>query len=443
MAVRGKTGMSQKTNMNTFKPQVMSRRPIAVIGFGTVGTSTACAFARQGVPVLCYDKDNNKREQLRRAVSPVNEPGLVEAIRDLRESARLVVTDTLRAAIEGSETVFLCVGASDEMVGKPDYSHLRRACVEISQMAPVGHPFTLIIRSPLYPGVYDELIAPAFRNSAEVAVVLNPPVLRQGDSLQDILQLRVNVLGAVNADHAKRAAEVFHTSKLAADICSIALAEFYSQVAGSFQALKSAFANEVAALCVNLRIPPVEMFELLGKDTLLNASPAFLKPGFSFSGIDMVREMAALSRQLERSNVPAPILGSIESSNKQAFQRVVQDIEKLGIQRLAVFGLSSRSNTDETRGSTALALAEALIGKKMEVRLFDPNIQFDRLHGVNWRHLLYRLPLAEQLLTTDLNQLLQWAEYLVLIHQPTKAQSELIVKSKIAVVNLSGVPLAA
>lgn len=423
--------------------QTLSRRPVAVIGFGTVGTSTACAFARQGVPVLCYDKDANKRDQLRRAVSPVNEPALVEAIRDLRESARLVVTDTLRAAIEGSDTVFLCVGASDEMIGKSDYGALRRACVEISQMAPVGHPFTLIVRSPLYPGIYEELIAPAFRNTHGIQVVLNPPVLRQGESLQDVSQLRVNVLGAANLDHAKRAAEVFHGAKLAADVSSVALAEFYGQVAGSFHALKSAFANEVAALCANLRIAPVEMFELLGKDTLLSASSAFLKPGFSYSGIDMVREISALARHMERSNVPAPVLGSIEASNRQAFDRITREIEKLGVQRIAIFGLSARTNTDETRGSMALALAEALIGKKLEVRIFDANIQFEKLHGANWRHLLYRLPLAEQLLTSDLNQLLQWAEHLVLIHQPTKAQSDLIARSKIAVVNLSGTPLAA
>lgn len=447
--------MNQKQNSSGNRPDAAAgtagrtitgqRRPmVAVVGFGTAGTATAAALAKQGLHVFCFDRDKTKLEQLRNGVSPVNEPGLREAVKSLRESGRFVVTENLKSAIDGADVVFLCVGCSDEATGKPDFSALRRGVIELGQFTSAAkQPITVVIRTPLYPGVFQELIAPAFRNSPQTGIALNPPAVRQGDSLQDLLQARVNVIGSNDPDAARRAADVYHHAKLPFDITTLAAAEFFGQASTSFQSMKAAFANEISALCASLSISPIEMLDLIAKDSLLNTSGAFLKPGLPFGGLDMVRETKQIAEQADKCATEAPLLKSLASSNEEHFRRIVRSLEGLKVNRIGIYGLSVRSNTDEVRASAAISLSEALIGKQHDVRLYDPSIHFDRLYGSNWRHLLYHLPLAERLLTPNFDELLAWAQTLVLVHPPSKPQAEQILLSRIPVVNLSGAPLAA
>jgi GDP-mannose 6-dehydrogenase len=66
--------------------------------------------------------------------------------------------------------------------------------------------------------------------------------------------------------------------------------------------------------------------------------------------------------------------------------------------QVAILGLSFKMDTDDLRESPNVELAEQLIGKGFDVRIYDPIVHPDRLIGANLRHLEARLPHVRRVL---------------------------------------------
>jgi GDP-mannose 6-dehydrogenase len=72
-----------------------------------------------------------------------------------------------------------------------------------------------------------------------------------------------------------------------------------------------------------------------------------------------------------------------------------------------MLGLSFKMNTDDLRESPNVELAERLIGKGFEVRIYDPIVNPERLIGSNLRYIESRLPHLRRLLAATPREALQ------------------------------------
>jgi GDP-mannose 6-dehydrogenase len=63
-----------------------------------------------------------------------------------------------------------------------------------------------------------------------------------------------------------------------------------------------------------------------------------------------------------------------------------------------MLGLSFMMDTDDLRESPNVALAERLLGKGFDVRIYDPIVNPDKLRGSNLRYVESRLPHLHRLL---------------------------------------------
>ena len=90
-------------------------------------------------------------------------------------------------------------------------------------------------------------------------------------------------------------------------------------------------------------------------------------------------------------------------------------------ERVGLVGLSFKEGTDDLRESPAVELAERLIGKGRDVRIYEPSIAPGKLHGSNLNFIEKSIPHIWKLLVGSLPELLEHAEVVVVMQQ-TRAE---------------------
>src|SRR6202030_3877104 len=131
-----------------------------------------------------------------------------------------------------------------------------------------------------------------------------------------------------------------------------------------------------------------------------------------------------------------PLLESALPSNREHLQRAVGAILERPPCRIGVIGLAFKEETDDLRESPVVALLEQLIGKGRDVRVFDPHIQLDSIYGANRSFVLNVIPHIGRLLQRSLDDVLNWAEYLVIAQKQTAEALHRIQSSGIPVMDL-------
>jgi GDP-mannose 6-dehydrogenase len=81
--------------------------------------------------------------------------------------------------------------------------------------------------------------------------------------------------------------------------------------------------------------------------------------------------------------------------------------------RILFLGISFKPGTDDVRESPYVELAERLIGKGCQIRIFDPNVQLARLIGGNKEYLMQAITHIEELITPEISTAIDWAEAIV------------------------------
>jgi GDP-mannose 6-dehydrogenase len=154
--------------------------------------------------------------------------------------------------------------------------------------------------------------------------------------------------------------------------------------------------------------------ELFCRDTKLNLSPAYLRPGFAFGGSCLPKDLRALLYKAKTLDVALPILAAILPSNERQLERGLQAVLDQGGRRIGLLGLAFKAGTDDLRESPMVELAERLIGKGYELRIYDGNVRLAALHGANRAYIQSRVPHLARLLAASVEEVLEFADTLVI-----------------------------
>jgi GDP-mannose 6-dehydrogenase len=410
---------------------------IAVLGLGYVGCVTAACLADLGHSVAGVDRDEFKVRSVLDGEAPFYEPGLAELVRRGVQSGRLSASTSLAEVLPVCDLVLICVGTPSERNGNLDLDQLARVCDEIGViLSRTSHRPIIAVRSTVFPGTCEQTVAP--RVGQDTPIVFNPEFLREGTAVRDFAQPSLLVVGGPDAEAVRRLANIYAPLGVPPCLVSLRTAEMIKYACNAFHALKIDFANEIGTICTSLGIPGGEVMDTLCRDTVLNASPAYLKPGFAFGGSCLPKDLRALVYRAARLDLKLPLLEAVLPANEQHIARGIQTILDLPAERLGFFGLAFKENTDDLRESPVVAVLETLIGKGRTLRVFDPHIQLNQIYGSNQRFLLTAIPHIGKLLDASLDHLLAWAEYVVILQKPAPEAAAAIRASGIPVLDLTG-----
>ncbi len=409
---------------------------IAVLGLGYVGCVTAACLASLGHRVYGVDRDEHKVKEVRNGRAPFYEPGLEVLVQENIAAGRLSAS-TSADVIAEADIALVCVGTPSEKNGNLGLQQLRRAVAEIAaQVGTRSKPLVVAIRSTVFPGTCEEVVQPAFAHGAPVSVVSHPEFLREGSAVRDFFEPSLLVIGGGDGPAITRIADLYQPLGVKASLVSLRTAEMIKYASNAFHAVKISFANEIGALCEQVGVDGHEVMATLCEDVKLNISKAYLKPGFAFGGSCLPKDLRALVYRAAHLDLKLPLLESALPSNQQHLDRAIQAVLDLSAQRIGVIGLAFKENTDDLRESPVVTLLEQLIGKGCDVKVFDPRIRLDAIYGSNRNFIVETIPHIGRLLTSSLDQILTWADHLVLTQQQTAAAMEQIQASGLPVLGL-------
>jgi GDP-mannose 6-dehydrogenase len=394
---------------------------ISVLGLGYVGAVSAGCLAKDGHEVIGVDPERTKVDLINAGRTPIIEKDIGSIIAEQVAAGRLRATTEVSDAVRHTDMVLVCVGTPSQPNGGIDLKFIRRVCEQIGRTLATHHGAPVIVmRSTMLPGTMRDVVIPTLekfsgkRAGEEFGVCINPEFLREGTAVHDYYHPPKTVIGEVNRASGDLLAAVYGRMPGPMIRTDIEAAEMVKYADNAWHALKVGFANEIGNLCKAVEVDAHKVMEIFCQDQKLNLSPYYLKPGFAFGGSCLPKDVRALLYKAKTLDLSLPILSAILPSNQLQIERGVQAIIEKGNRKVGILGFSFKAGTDDLRESPMVELAERLIGKGFDLRIYDNNVSLAAVHGANRDYILNKIPHISRLMVPAIDDVLSHAQTIVI-----------------------------
>jgi GDP-mannose 6-dehydrogenase len=416
---------------------------ISIFGLGYVGCVSLGCLAKNGHEVVGVDVSDFKVDLINKGQPTIQEKDIDNIIKEGFEKGSISATPCAEEAVHNTELSIICVGTPSSTNGHLNLFYIFKTAEQIGKALKTKESFhTVVIRSTVIPGTnrqYGELIEEfsGKKRGLHFSVVSNPEFLREGSAVHDYYHPAITVVGGDHTGAMEKVASLYSCLDAPIEMTDIKVAEIIKYVNNSFHALKIAFANEIGSICKALHIDPFKVMELFCKDTRLNISRAYLKPGFVYGGSCLPKDLKGLVTLGHDNYLDTPVLATINSSNEQHRKKAFELISNMRKKNVCMVGLSFKEGTDDLRYSPYVELAETLIGKGYHVTIYDDYVCLSKLIGANKAYINERLPHLSAHLSNDLQTAIAENDIVIISHRnfDAKTYRELL-KEKAAIIDL-------
>ena len=417
---------------------------ISIFGLGYVGAVSAGCLAKDGHQVIGVDPNQTKVDLINSGTSPIIENDLGEIIADNVENGRLRATTDVRDTVLNSEISLICVGTPSQLNGNLDLSYVRRVCEEIGTVLEDKNDFHVVVgRSTMLPGSMRSVVIPTLeaysgkKAGVDFGVCNNPEFLREGTAVYDYFNPPKTVIGESDTHAGDLLLELYKNMNAPLIRTDIETAEMVKYTDNNWHALKVVFANEIGNISKALGIDGHKVMEIFCKDTKLNLSPYYMKPGFAFGGSCLPKDVRALTYKGKSLDLELPVLNAIMPSNQRQIEKAIEMITGKNHRKVGILGFAFKAGTDDLRESPIVDVIEYLIGRGYELKLYDKNVNLAALTGANRDYILNHIPHISKLMVSDMQEVLDFAETLVIGNSAEEFKSvPATLKSRQCVVDL-------
>lgn len=393
---------------------------ISIFGMGYVGVVSAGCLAQDGHEVIGVDPNLTKVDLVNSGKSPIIEKDIGEMIAQAVQGKLLNATLNVRDAVSGSDISLICVGTPSQLNGNLDLTYVRRVCEEIGAAIKDKVGFHVVVaRSTMLPGSMRSVVIPTLEHYSgktagkDFGVCNNPEFLREGTAVYDYYNPPKTVIGETDAQAGDVLVQLYKKMDAPLVRTDVETAEMVKYTDNNWHAVKVAFANEIGNLSKALGIDGHQVMEIFCKDTKLNLSPYYMKPGFAFGGSCLPKDVRALTYKAKSLDLELPLLNALMPSNQLQIQKGFDMITAYGRKRIGILGFAFKAGTDDLRESPLVQVIELLIGKGYEMKLYDRNVNMAALTGANRDYILNHIPHVSKLMVDQMADVLAFAEVIV------------------------------
>ncbi|MDX9812817.1 MAG: nucleotide sugar dehydrogenase [Bacteroidales bacterium] len=380
----------------TFSKKITS---ISCIGAGYVGGPTMAVIAQQCPHIKVTVVDINPEriaawnsEDLTRL--PVYEPGLPEVVSKTRGRNLFFSTD-VEKAITDAQMIFISVNTPTKTygVGKGMAADLKYVELCARQIAETANEDKIIVEKstlPVRTAQSIKRIIEAYDTPYKFRVLSNPEFLAEGTAISDLLEADRVLIGSEDDEAGKEAEQAL------ADIYAnwipreriittrIWSSELSKLTANAFLAQRVSSINAMSALCERTGADVDEVATAIGMDSRIG--PKFLKASVGFGGSCFQKDILNLVYLCRHFNLPEVAeyweqVVKLNDYQKHRFAKQIIDtlFNTVSGKKIAFLGWAFKKDTNDTRESPAIYVADELMNDKAEIHVYDPQVNAGRI----------------------------------------------------------------
>jgi UDPglucose 6-dehydrogenase len=374
---------------------------ICCIGAGYVGGPTMSVIASQcpEIQVTVVDLSKERIDLWNHSdldKLPIYEPGLKELVEKTR-GKNLFFSTEIDKAIDEAEVIFISVNTPTKTYGKgkgqaADLKNIELCARNIAKVAKTNKIVVEKSTLPVRTAQAIKSILDNTGNGVDFEILSNPEFLAEGTAVEDLLNAdRVLIGGAEtpSGQVAKDALSSIYENWIPKDRIlqtNVWSSELSKLVANAFLAQRVSSINSISALCEKTDANVAEVSRAIGFDSRIGSK--FLNSSVGFGGSCFQKDILNLVYIAQSYGLQevADYWEQVIIMNDYQKRRFAENIvttlyNTVSGKKILFYGWAFKKDTNDTRESAAIYVADALLDEKAEIIIYDPKVPEKQIYA--------------------------------------------------------------
>jgi len=320
---------------------------------------------------------------------PIYEPGLSDIVAEAR-GRNLFFSTNVDQAIDEAQIIFISVNTPTKTYGKGKGMAADLKYIELCarQIAKIAKDDKIVVEKSTLPVRTAEAIKSILDNTGnhvQFQILSNPEFLAEGTAVQDLLNPdRILIGGDPSAEGQKaiKALVEVYSNWVAPEkilTTNVWSSELSKLTANAFLAQRISSINALSELCEKTGADINEVAKAIGTDSRIGSK--FLKASVGFGGSCFQKDILNLvyiakSYGLnEVADYWEQVIIMNDHQKKRFANKIVQTLyNTVADKKIAFLGWAFKKDTNDTRESAAIYVANDLINEHAQIAVYDPKV---------------------------------------------------------------------